>query len=86
MKIVVFGATGMIGQAVMKEAIRSEEISSITVIGRSPSMFLEQKVKELIVPDLFDLSSIESDLTPFDACYSAWVCRLLFLMKKLTRI
>ncbi|NBR11275.1 MAG: epimerase [Alphaproteobacteria bacterium] len=68
MKIVVFGATGMIGQAVMKEAIRSEEISSITVIGRSPSMFLEQKVKELIVPDLFDLSSIESDLTPFDAC------------------
>lgn len=68
MKIIIFGATGMIGQAVMKEALKSPKIESITVVGRSPSLVQEPKVKELLVPDLFDLSLIEEQLTSHDAC------------------
>ncbi|MFM8608090.1 MAG: NAD(P)H-binding protein [Hyphomicrobiales bacterium] len=68
MKIVVFGATGMIGQAVMKEAMKSSKIESITIVGRSPSMFQGQTIKELLVTDLFDLSSIEDQLKSHDAC------------------
>jgi uncharacterized protein YbjT (DUF2867 family) len=68
MKIIVFGATGMIGQAVMKEAMKSSKIESITIVGRSPSRFQGQKIKELLVTDLFDLSSIEDQLKSHDAC------------------
>jgi uncharacterized protein YbjT (DUF2867 family) len=68
MKIIIFGATGMIGQAVMKEALKSPKIESITVVGRSPSLVQEPKVKELLVPDLFDLSLIEDQLRSHDAC------------------
>lgn len=68
MKIIIFGATGMIGQAVMEEALKSPKIESITVVRRSPSLVQEPKVKEFLVPDLFDLSLIEDQLRSHDAC------------------
>ena len=68
MKIIVFGATGMIGQAVVKEAIASSQVSSITLVGRSTAHIHDKKVSELIVKDLFDLSAIEDNLKGYDAC------------------
>lgn len=64
----IFGATGAIGQAVMKEALKSPKIESITVDRRLPSLVQEPRVKELLVPDLFDLSLIEDQLRSHDAC------------------
>ncbi len=68
MKVIVFGATGMIGQAVIKEALKTSWIETVTLVGRSPASFNDKKIIELIVDDLFDLSAIRTDLTGFDAC------------------
>ena len=68
MKIIIFGATGMIGQAVIKEALKTSRIEAITLVGRSPSSLQEKKINELIVKDLFDLSSGEDRLKDHDAC------------------
>lgn len=68
MKILLFGATGMIGQAVLKEALRSPGVEAITIVGRSSADVREAKASEVLVKDLFDLSAISADLAGHDAC------------------
>ena len=68
MKIIVFGATGMIGQAVVKVAIAASHIDAIMIVGRSAAHIADPKANELIVNDLFNLSLIEESLKGYDAC------------------
>ena len=69
MKVLVFGASGMIGQAVMRELVRDTAVTSVVAVGRSPSGQRDPKVRDLIVRDLTDLAAVERDLTGFDACF-----------------
>ena len=69
MKVLVFGASGMIGQGVMRELVRDAGVTSIVAVGRSPSGYRDAKVRDLIVKDLGDLAAVERDLTGFDACF-----------------
>ena len=69
MKVLVFGASGMIGQGVMLECIRDSAVTSVVAVGRSPSGQKHPKVRDLIVKDLGNLASVESQLTGFDACF-----------------
>jgi uncharacterized protein YbjT (DUF2867 family) len=68
MNVLVFGASGMIGQGVMRECIRDTGVTSVVSVGRSPSGQRDPKVRDLLVPSLSDLSAVERDLTGFDAC------------------
>ena len=68
MKILIFGATGMIGQAVVKEAIAAPHVHDVRLVGRTPAHIGDAKVKETIARDFFDLSGIEEDLRGYDAC------------------
>ena len=67
MKVLVFGASGMIGQGVMRECIRDPGVTSVVAVGRSPSGQHDAKVRDVIVPNLADISAFERDLTGFDA-------------------
>ena len=69
MKIILFGATGMIGQGVLRECLLDPSVNVILAIGRTPIPQKHPKVRELIAPNLGDLSAFESQLTGFDACF-----------------
>ncbi len=69
MKIILFGATGMIGQGVLRECLLDPEVDAVLSIGRSPIPQKHPMLHELIAPNLGDLSSFESQLTGFDACF-----------------
>jgi len=58
----------MIGQGVMRECIQDAGVTSVVAVGRSPSGQRDPKVRDVIVPNLADLSAVERDLTGFDAC------------------
>ena len=68
MNIILTGATGMVGEGVLHEALISPKVERITLLGRSPSGVLHPKVREIVHENLFDLSSIEDQLSGFDAC------------------
>lgn len=68
MKIILFGATGMIGQGVLRECLLDPEVRSILSIVRTPTGQAHAKLRELVVADLFDLSAIEPELAGHDAC------------------
>ncbi|GLI60419.1 hypothetical protein VaNZ11_002571 [Volvox africanus] len=67
-RVVVFGATGMVGQGVLREALLDSTITSILSIGRRSSGKEDPKLSEVILKDPSDLSSVGTNLAGFDAC------------------
>jgi uncharacterized protein YbjT (DUF2867 family) len=68
MKVILFGATGMIGQGVLRECLLDPEVEQVLAVGRASTGQSHAKLKELLHKDLYDLSSIEGDLAGYDAC------------------
>ena len=68
MRILVFGATGMIGQGVLRECLRDDRVSEVLVVGRTLLGREHPKLLELVVADLSDLSGVADQLAGFDAC------------------
>ena len=75
MKVLLFGATGMVGQGVLRECLLDPGVESVVSIGRSAtggrsaSGVSDPKLREIVHADLTDYSTIESQLTGFDACF-----------------
>ena len=69
MKVILFGATGMIGQGVLRECLQDPRVEQILSIGRSPLAQEHVKLKALLHRDFLDFSSIEAELPGYDACF-----------------
>ena len=68
MRILIFGASGMVGQGVVRECLRDENVSEVLCVGRSALPEQHAKLRQIIHGDLFDLAAKEDDLRGFDAC------------------
>jgi uncharacterized protein YbjT (DUF2867 family) len=68
MKVVVFGAPGMVGQGALQEGLLDPEIDSVVSVVRAPSGRQHQKLRELVHQDFLDFSAIENELTGVAAC------------------
>jgi uncharacterized protein YbjT (DUF2867 family) len=69
MKAILFGATGMVGQGVLRECLLDPDIQQVLTIGRNATGQQAPKLREVTVSDLMDLSAIEPQLTGYDACF-----------------
>jgi uncharacterized protein YbjT (DUF2867 family) len=69
MKVILFGATGMVGQGVLRECLLDASVESVLAVGRSPTGQTSAKLREIVHDDFFDFSAIESELAGFDACF-----------------
>ncbi|HWW96841.1 MAG TPA: NAD(P)H-binding protein [Edaphobacter sp.] len=69
MNVILFGATGMVGQGVLRECLLDPDVHQILSIVRTPSNQPHPKLRELVHTDFFDYSTIEPQLTNFDACF-----------------
>jgi uncharacterized protein YbjT (DUF2867 family) len=69
MKILIFGATGMVGQGVLRECLLDPDVQQVQTIGRTSSGTQHAKLREIVHADLHDYSSIEDAMTGFDACF-----------------
>ncbi len=69
MKVVVFGASGMIGQGVVIECLEDNRIEEVVSIVRKPTSIDHPKLREVIHKDFLDLSAIRNDLQGLGACY-----------------
>src|ERR1035441_2470829 len=68
MKIVLFGATGMVGQGVLRECLLDPDVEAVLSVGRNATPLRHERLREIVHADLFDLSAIETELSGFDAC------------------
>jgi len=69
MKVILFGATGMVGQGVLRECLVDPDVESVLAVGRRPTGATHAKLRELVRPDLFDLAGAEAELAGYDACF-----------------
>ncbi len=69
MKVLIFGATGMVGQGLLRECLLASDVDLVVTIGRSATSQQDPKLREIVHPDLFDYSSRETELSDFDACF-----------------
>jgi uncharacterized protein YbjT (DUF2867 family) len=69
MDVIIFGATGMVGQGVLRECLLDADVRRVLSVGRSGTGQRHEKLRELVHSDMFDYSGIESELAGFDACF-----------------
>jgi uncharacterized protein YbjT (DUF2867 family) len=69
MKVLIFGATGMVGQGVLRECLLDPGVQAVETVGRTASDVQHPKLREVVHQDLFNYSSIEGELSGFDACF-----------------
>jgi uncharacterized protein YbjT (DUF2867 family) len=69
MKAIIFGATGMVGQGVLRECLLDPEVEAVLTVGRTPTGQKHEKLREVEHANLLDFSAIEGDLSGYDACF-----------------
>jgi uncharacterized protein YbjT (DUF2867 family) len=69
MKVILFGATGMIGQGVLRECLLDPSVERVLTVGRTITGTKHEKLTELAHSNLFDFSTIERALSGYDACF-----------------
>jgi uncharacterized protein YbjT (DUF2867 family) len=68
MKVLLFGATGMIGQAVLQECLRDPGVSQIIAVGRRSTGVSDRKLIDVVESDVTHLTPHEAELRDVDAC------------------
>jgi uncharacterized protein YbjT (DUF2867 family) len=69
LRVAIFGASGMVGAAVLEACLADLDVLSVVAVGRNPTGRSHPKLRELLAPDLFDLSALSSDLGGLNACF-----------------
>ena len=69
MKVILFGATGMVGQGVLRECLIDSGVESVLAVGRNPTGQSDPKLRELQHDNFTDFSAIEPQLAGYDACF-----------------
>jgi hypothetical protein len=69
MKIILTGATGMIGEGILIECLKDTRVSEILSVSRKPSGKTHPKLSEYIVPEFLDLPENDPKLAGYDACF-----------------
>jgi uncharacterized protein YbjT (DUF2867 family) len=69
MKVILFGATGMVGQGVLRDCLADTGVETVLAVGRSATGVEHPKLRELVRTDLTDYRGAEETLTGYDACF-----------------
>jgi uncharacterized protein YbjT (DUF2867 family) len=69
MKVILTGATGMVGEGVLLECLESPLVQRVLSVSRRSCGRTHAKLAELLVPDFRELGSVEAELTGYDACF-----------------
>jgi uncharacterized protein YbjT (DUF2867 family) len=69
MNVLLFGATGMVGQGVLRECLLDPDVVLVKTVGRAATGVRNPKLREVVHSDLTSFGSIEAELSGFDACF-----------------
>ena len=68
-KVMITGATGMVGEGVLFECLQNPKVSEVLIVNRRHYEMQHPKLKELIVPDFFQLNQFADNVKNYDACF-----------------
>jgi uncharacterized protein YbjT (DUF2867 family) len=68
-RVVLFGASGMVGSGALLECLEDRRVTAVLVVGRTTCGIAHPKLEEILHRDFFDYSTIAARLTGLDACF-----------------
>ncbi|WP_346318489.1 NAD-dependent epimerase/dehydratase family protein [Chitinophaga sp. YIM B06452] len=68
-RVIITGATGMVGEGVLHECLQHPAVEAVLIINRKPSGFSHPKLKEIIHEDFYNLTPLAAELTGYNACF-----------------
>jgi len=68
-RVIVFGASGMVGGGALRECLEDPGVEAVVSVGRRPCGLTHPKLEEIQAPDLFDLRPFSDELRECDACF-----------------
>jgi uncharacterized protein YbjT (DUF2867 family) len=69
MRVMLFGASGMVGQGVLRECLLAPDVDGVTTVGRTSTWISHPKLRDVVRPNVFDLSGLEGESAGLDACF-----------------
>jgi uncharacterized protein YbjT (DUF2867 family) len=69
MRILLFGATGMVGQGVLRECLLDPNVGAVVTVGRTATGAQNPKLQEIVRQDLWNYADISPELSCFQACF-----------------
>ena len=69
MKVILFGATGMVGRGVLRQALLDPDVEAVLAIGRRPSGVEHPKLRDVVRADMFDFNVDPAALGGYDTCF-----------------
>ena len=69
MKVILFGATGMVGQGVLRECLLDPDVGTVLAVGRTPTGQSHPKLQEIVQQDMWNLNGVGEKLVGYDACF-----------------
>ncbi|MEU1201545.1 NAD-dependent epimerase/dehydratase family protein [Streptomyces sp. NPDC005813] len=69
MRVVIFGASGMVGQGVLRACLLDDTVTDVLLVVRKPLGTSHPKLRELVHADFADFSAIQDELKDLDACF-----------------
>ena len=68
-RVIITGATGMVGEGVLKETLLHPDVEKVLVINRKSCGITHPKLTEILHPNFYDISSIADQLKNYNACF-----------------
>jgi len=69
MNVTLFGATGMVGAGALQECLADPRVESILVVVRTATGRTHPKIREVLLPDFFDYTTLQTAFASCDACF-----------------
>lgn len=69
MRVIIFGASGMIGAGTLIECLEDPRVTSVVAIGRTPTGVSHPKLREVRHTDFYDYSALTAEFAQSDACF-----------------
>lgn len=71
MKILIFGATGMLGQGLIHACLSYPAVEHVLLVLRQPTVITDPRIEQLVHQDFFHWADVEHRFAGFDACLFA---------------
>ncbi|MFE7712728.1 NAD(P)H-binding protein [Streptomyces sp. NPDC057486] len=69
MRVIVFGASGMIGHGALRACLRDDTVTEVLAVVRTPLDVAHPKLRQIVHADFTDYTAIQDQLTGLDACF-----------------
>jgi len=69
MRVVIFGATGMVGKDVLLECLDDAHVEHVLLVSRHPTDVSHPKIREIVHADFTAFERLQDTFTNLDACF-----------------